>query len=200
MPVIGGGSGSTPATVADRIVAVDGPDIFRGSVDPNGVVAANRVGDIYLRRVTGTSPKLRIYHCYQTDGTAENSGWTDMAKDTAPLVFSWQVNGTLTTGNIPFPHYIREYDFVAVRFALSVSTAPTGAAIEVDFKRNGESGSMFSPASARPRILAGATFGETTVITDPSLGEGAYVQPEITQVGSSVAGANLGMHMWALVS
>lgn len=69
--------------------------------------------------------------------------------------------------------------------AAYVQTAPTGAGLNLRVNKNGSS-------IATPSIAAGATSGSLTGLTE-TMNAGDYLTVDITQVGSTVAGANLSL-------
>ena len=71
----------------------------------------------------------------------------------------------------------------------SVGTAPTGAALIVDVRKNGST--IFTTRANRPTVSAG---GFTAVGGTPNVtawGVGEYLTVDVNQVGSTVAGADL---------
>lgn len=111
---------------------------------------------------------------------------THTATTTLPA-FSKQGTLTTTTGTLRLP-IEGAYTVTGVR--LTVGTAPTGASIIVDIKKNGTT--MFTTIGNRPTIAAGANSGGPGTAPDvTSLVAGDYVTVDIVQVGSTVAGADL---------
>lgn len=72
---------------------------------------------------------------------------------------------------------------------LAVDTAPTGVAIIVDVHENGTT--IFTAQGNRPTIAISAFTGETTTIDDASWADGNYLQADVDQIGSTIAGADL---------
>lgn len=72
---------------------------------------------------------------------------------------------------------------------IAVNTAPTGAAILVDVHENGVT--IFTNQANRPTIAIAAFAGETTTIDAPSWDDDNYLQVDVDQIGSGVAGADL---------
>lgn len=70
--------------------------------------------------------------------------------------------------------------------------APTGADLIVDVKVNGTSIFTSSPL---PKIVAGSTTGFTTGIDLPTWGTDEYLEVAVTQIGSTLAGADLTVHV-----
>ena len=107
----------------------------------------------------------------------------------------WTFSGTLTTQTST--DYISFPDNVTIsRVDLIVSTAPTGAEIIVDIERSTDSGAnwvtIFTNTANRPQIAAAAKTGNTTTIDIPSgTGLTHLYRAKISQVGSTIAGADL---------
>lgn len=98
-------------------------------------------------------------------------------------------NGTLAVsgGTMRFP-VDGTYTIVGTR--LMVGTAPTGADLVLDIKKNGST--IYTTAANRPRITAGANSGGPGATPDiTSLVAGDYLTVDVLQVGSTVAGADL---------
>lgn len=70
---------------------------------------------------------------------------------------------------------------------VSAGTAPTGAALIVDVKKNGAS---IFPTTPKPQIAASAFTG-TAVPDTTAWAVGEYLTVDVTQVGSTVAGSNV---------
>jgi hypothetical protein len=116
----------------------------------------------------------------------------------SPIVFSKAGAQTVAalaekrynTGNTP----LRVRKVVA-----SLGTAPTGASFVVDVKVNGTS--VFAAAGDRATITATNTTGSAvpskTDLDVISVLPGQYLTVEVTQVGSSVAGSDLRVEVFA---
>lgn len=76
---------------------------------------------------------------------------------------------------------------------VSANTAPTGAAIIVDVNLNGTT--IFTTQGNRPQIADGANTGESTSMDVTSFADGDYLQADIDSIGSTVAGADLTVHV-----
>jgi hypothetical protein len=97
--------------------------------------------------------------------------------------------GTLAVagGTVRFP-VDGTYTIVGTR--LMVGTAPTGADLILDIKKNGST--IYSTTANRPRITAGSNSGGPGATPDiTSLAAGDYLTVDVLQVGSTVAGADL---------
>ena len=104
--------------------------------------------------------------------------------------FTLTVSGDLTVD----PGLLRLYNLtgktlVINKVHIAVNTAPTGAAILIDINENGTT--IFTTQGNRPTISISAFTGETTTIDDTSWVDGNYLQADIDQIGSTIAGADL---------
>jgi hypothetical protein len=82
---------------------------------------------------------------------------------------------------------------------LYAGTAPTGAAILVDLNKNGTT--MFSTQGNRPTIADGANAETATTAPDvTAVAAGDRLSVDIDQVGSSIAGANLAVVVYAVLA
>ena len=104
--------------------------------------------------------------------------------------FTLTVAGDLTVD----PGLLRLYNLTGKTLTISkvhlaVNTAPTGATIIVDINENGTT--IFTTQGNRPVIATSAFTGESTTIDDASWASGNYLQADIDQIGSTIAGADL---------
>jgi len=131
------------------------------------------------------------------DITATLSGYytkTEIdARLTYPRQLSWYENSTLAVANSNGP--LRRIDATVTLSGcyIYVKTAPTGASIIVDIKRSttGPNGTYTTIFSSTPSISAAAYTGSSTSFSISSLSAGDYIRMDITQVGSTIAGAGL---------
>jgi hypothetical protein len=129
--------------------------------------------------------------------TADGVGgaaWVAPAASSGTLITMFTVEGTLTVASSP----LRIYNcFGATRTIskvfISVNTAPTGASILVDVNLDGTT--IFSTQSNRPAITATNFTGVTTTIDVASWQDGHYLTVDVDQIGSTIAGANLTIHI-----
>src|SRR3990167_1120198 len=80
------------------------------------------------------------------------------------------------------------------RVDLTVTTAPTGAAILVDVNECSAPGTcttVFTTQANRPTIAVSTLSGNSTTFNDTSIALGNYIGFDLDQVGSSVTGSNL---------
>ena len=116
--------------------------------------------------------------------------WKTPAAQTVTLsLTSFFKTGTLTTttgtNRLPIDG---TYTIVGTR--LMVNTAPTGANIIVDIKKNGTT--IYTTQANRPTIAAGQYAGGPGATPDvTALAAGDYLTVDIMQVGSTVAGSDL---------
>ena len=123
-----------------------------------------------------------------------NANFTNFSSHALWAVKEWFFSGNLSTQTLL--DYISFPDNVTIqRVDLAVYTAPTGANIIVDIERSTDLSSwttIFTGGTNRPQIAASAKVGNTTTIDVPSgTGNTHYYRPKISQVGSTIAGANL---------
>lgn len=114
---------------------------------------------------------------------------TDLGSGDLTLL-PYSVPGVLAVGARPVPLIIPSaYRIVDVR--LACGTAPTGAAILVDVNKNGTT--IFTTQGNRPTIAASGTSGSAAVPDVTTIAAGDLLTVDIDQVGSSVAGSNIGI-------
>lgn len=95
----------------------------------------------------------------------------------------WYKGGTLSVAAFPVAQQV-DNPGQQEKFRCRVGTAPIGAAIVVDLKKNGV-------VIATCTIPAGSTEATTTGFSDVTVNAGDLFNIDITQVGSSVAGSDL---------
>lgn len=130
------------------------------------------------------------------DGDLTNKRYTD-AKDVGPVP-PFQQAGTLTTRTGTNKWYNdtgRVLTVKAVR--ASVATAPTGASIIVDVKKNGTT--MYTTSGNRPAIAISGTTVAATLPDVLTISAGDYLTVDIAQIGSTIAGADLTVQITTLV-
>lgn len=106
----------------------------------------------------------------------------------------FSVEGTLQVEDNP----LRIYNIAGVtrtidKVFLAVSTPPSGASIIVDIHKNGTT--IFTNQDNRPEILSSEYTGFTTVIDENSWLDGEYLTMHIDQVGTTVSGSDLTVHI-----
>src|SRR3990167_766560 len=103
------------------------------------------------------------------------------------------VPGTLEAGTDKAAHFRALRAVTITEVYLEVKTAPTGAAIIVDVNKNGTT--LFTTQSNRPQIAISATTGTSTTIENNALAAGDLLVVDLDQVGSTIAGADLSVHI-----
>jgi len=92
--------------------------------------------------------------------------------------------------------YFRIYAPVAMtidKVFAAVTTAPTGDAIIVDVNKNGTT--IFTTQGSRPSIAATEYTDESDTPDVTTLAAGDYLTFDIDQIGSTVAGSNITVHV-----
>jgi hypothetical protein len=101
--------------------------------------------------------------------------------------YSKQGTLSITTGTMRLPI---DGTYTVVGTRLMVGTAPTGANLIIDVKKNGAT--IYTTSANRPTVVAGANSGGPGATPDAtSLAAGDYITVDIAQVGSTVAGSDL---------
>lgn len=122
-----------------------------------------------------------------TNGHVHNG--TDSKAIQVNRAFVWYVSGTLVTGTNFGPRYVAPQAMTIVKCWLIVRTANTGAAILIDIHKNGTT--IWGTQGQRATIADGATAGNTTTFGTTALAAGDYLDLDIDQIGSTVAGVDL---------
>lgn len=123
------------------------------------------------------------------------ANFTNLSDHGRHVVFEWLFGGSLTTQTSK--DYKDLPDNVTwERCDLIADTAPTGAAIIVDIERSTDSGAnwttIFTGGTNRPQIAASAKTGSTTTVDVSGGTKNSHrYRAKISQVGSTVAGADL---------
>lgn len=116
----------------------------------------------------------------------------------APRVYTWTILGAaLETGDEQGPVYKLDEEFTLLDVVVGVGTAPTGAAIIMDIeKASARSGAWTTIFSTLPEIDAGAQEDDGNYVFDQSaIAAGQWIRANIDQVGSTVAGEDLTIHL-----
>ena len=162
------------------------------TADPNGSVlgvhgevkCATFGGDDYVCMNVGTGPSKT------TEWTCLNIGST-VANPTTGIFCAGTLSTTMNCeqfrGRIPVTCTTNRVD-------LTVTTAPTGAAIIVDVNECSDPTTcttLFTTQANRPQIATSATSGSSTTFDDTSVALGNYLGFDLDQVGSTTTGSNL---------
>ncbi len=145
-------------------------------------------GNIDNANIKATAAIVESKITFSTSGHGHTGG-TDGKLITVNRAFTWYVPGSAFTGTNNGPRYIAPQAMTIVKVWLIVRTAPTGAAILIDINKNGTT--IWSTQANRATIAAAATTGNTTTFNTTALAAGDYLDLDIDQVGSTVAGVDL---------
>jgi hypothetical protein len=106
----------------------------------------------------------------------------------------WSVSGALSvaTGAVRIYNQFGADKTISKVF-IAVNTAPTGASLIVDVHKNGTT--IFTNQANRPAITASNNTGTTTTIDVATFASGDYLTIDIDQIGSTVAGSDLTVHV-----
>lgn len=126
-----------------------------------------------------------------------NANFTNLEGHALFVNLKWFFPGGLTTQTSK-DYFSVPGDVNWDRVDLVVETVPTGAAIIVDIERSTDDGAtwvtIFTNTSNRPQVAISARAGNTTTIDVPGgTGNDHMWRAKISQVGSTIAGANLGV-------
>ena len=181
-------------------------DFLSVSHDSDGTVKPAAITTTSLQDSSVSGTKLQdtsITNTKLNAGTGTNGQFLTYAS-TAPGGFNWTTppapiltfsltsfykSNTLvvTTGTNRLP-IDGVYTIVGTR--LMVGTAPTGANIIIDVKKNGTT--IYTTQANRPTIVAGQNAGGPGATPDvTALAAGDYLTVDIIQVGSTTAGSDL---------
>jgi len=108
---------------------------------------------------------------------------------------TFTIVGTLVTGTSLAPRLIAPFALTIIKAFARVKTAPTGADLIVDVNKNGTS-IWNTNQSNRLKITATNSSGSQTAFDTTSLAEGDYIDLDVDQVGSTIAGADLTVELY----
>lgn len=111
---------------------------------------------------------------------------------TIPRQITWY-QATLSVANAIGPVRRLDANVTLLSAYAYCRTVPTGASLNIDIKRSttGPNGTFTTIFSSALSIAASADVGSSTGFTDTTLDAGDYLRLDITQLGSTVAGAYL---------
>lgn len=115
---------------------------------------------------------------------------------------SWETVGGVAMENLPFTQIgaltvktgVSRYPITGGAYSIQsvaamVNTAPAGASIILDVKKNGTT--IFGTSANRPTIAAGTTTATVGAFSVSSLTTGDYLTVDIVQIGSTTPGSDL---------
>jgi hypothetical protein len=109
------------------------------------------------------------------------------SKGESMITFSSTGSLSVTTGTI---RYLFPFAATILGVSAAINTAPTGSSVLVDVNKNGTT--VFTTQANRPEIAASANSSGTESVPDvTSISSGDFLQVDIDQVGSTVAGSDL---------
>lgn len=177
------GTGQTPTTDTTQLA---GLGIGVASGTSNTIKLANAspavVGEIGMNTTTGR-PRAFV------GGVVRELAHTDEL--IGQLVYT--VSGTLVVGVDLAFHLRPSSSFTITEVFVEVLTAPTGASLIVDVNKNGTT--IFTTQANRPTITASTTTATSEAPDVTSLAKNDNVTIDVDQIGSTVAGANLTVHV-----
>jgi hypothetical protein len=137
----------------------------------------------------------------QTDTSNNPISWWDpdgswRAPNIGSSVFRWERAGNLAVATTSFKIYNDTGVTLTLRATrFSVNTAPTGAAAKFDVFIGGAT--VFTTTANKPQIAIGALTAKNTNMDVVAWPDGQALTYSITQVGSTVAGADLSVQILA---
>lgn len=106
----------------------------------------------------------------------------------AVLVAPFTMAGTVTVKTGTSRYYVESARTIS-RVRTAVGTAPTGATLIVDVKKNGTT--IFTTQANRPAIAISGFTATVTNMDITAVAAGDYLTVDVAQIGSTVAGADL---------
>ncbi len=187
-------------TTYTSVVWTAGDTITEAKLD--NMVANDRAVDAMaqgielVERADPSTPASNKVHVYAKDKAgiptiyAINDAGTvyELSEVTPAYVFT--IAGTITTGTSLTPLLVVTKPLTITKAYADIKTGPTGAALIIDLNKNGTS--IWNATQAnRVQIAAAATSGTQTSFDTTALVEGDLLVPDIDQIGSTIAGADL---------
>lgn len=145
-------------------------------------------GNISNANVSATAAIVESKLSFNTTTGHLHNG-TDSRLISVNRAFSWYISGTIATGTNQGIRWRSPRALTIVRCWLIVRTAPTGAILIVDINKNGTT--IWTTQANRAQIADGATTGDTQTFDVTAIAAGDYLDLDIDQVGSTVAGVDL---------
>ncbi len=159
-------------------------------------VDAMEQGVQFLERSNPTTPASNKIHLFAKDKSGipslyciNDAGTVYELSENTPT-FTFPIAGTLTTGTSLTNALIAMKALTITKVYAYSKTGPVGADLIIDINKNGTS-IWNSTQANRVKIIDGATSGNQTSFDTTALAEGDVLTPDIDQVGSTTAGADL---------
>ena len=147
--------------------------------------STERLATILAPAIAALNPPAEMKRKRRVDAAITDEGKASdhaLSGSLGHFAASWYLSGTLATGNNLSSEYRVPADGVLERFDCRVKTAPTGADLKARLRLAGT-------AIATVVIAAGTTTGGVPV--NQAVSAGDVLTIDVTQVGATVAGANL---------
>lgn len=109
-------------------------------------------------------------------------------------VVTFYVPSTVSTGTGTARFRVRG-SWTIVEVNASVNTAPTGSSLIVDVNKNGTT--VFTTQSNRPTIAISGFSAAAAAVNVTSIVDADYLTLDVDQVGSTIAGSDLTVEVWA---
>lgn len=158
-----------------------------------GILGAIQIvdGSTGNRPATPTNGMIRYNTTTQKFEGREGGAWVDFIQSTTEslLVAVSDETTDLTTGTAKLT-FRMPYAFTITEVRASVTTAPTGSALQVDINEGGVS-ILSTPITIDATEKTSTTAATPPVISDSSLADDAEITIDIDAIGSTVAGAGL---------
>lgn len=123
---------------------------------------------------------------------AGSAGWTALSPGTVivPIIVACSDETTALTTGTAKATFRMPYAYTLTGVRASVTTAPTGSAIQVDINQNGSS-ILSTKLTIDATEKTSTTAATPAVISDSSLDDDAEITIDIDAVGSTIAGTGL---------
>jgi hypothetical protein len=165
-----------------------------GSVATDAIWDA--AGDLAVGSGANTAARLAIganTTVLTSNGTTAT--WAAPAALTESMVIACSDETTALTTGLAKVTFRMPYAFTLSAVRASVTTAPTGAALQVDINETGSGTILSTELTIDAGAKTSTTAGTPAVISDTALADDAEITIDINVVGSTVAGAGLKVYL-----
>jgi hypothetical protein len=149
-----------------------------------------RLGFRAPEQATPTDPAAgsRLLYAKSTGWYEKDSAGVERLLTHATEAYTFSVTGTVAVATGKSRIYL-EGNYTVETIRAAVNTAPTGAALIVDVKKNGTT--LYTGGTGRPSIAAAGFSANGNSPAVATFQAGDYMTVDVAQVGSTVAGADL---------